>query len=536
MIEAVIFDWGGTLSSFADVEMETCGAWRRATWRRTGRTSWRPRSSRSKSASWAARGTDQQSIPTARAARHRLRRARPRRGRSAAGGGGHPSPRLVDAAHRPRPRRRRPVDRAARAGPQHRSPVEHPLAPRLPRALPRARRARRAIDVRCYTSEMARTKPHPTRVPHGARTTRRRRSGPCRLRRRPPYDDIFGAQAARHAGVLRPNSMCPATTSSPTPSSSPPRARPLVDKWIVRAAGLELKVIDLRGRPRRRARHAEPARPAQCVDRAHGARVPVVRWPNRRRRSRGACDRRHRRRTRILRRRRHARPSRHGRHAASTRRPRRRPTACRRRAGRRGQPRLRAHPHVPARPAQARDRSVNGPAAGVGFVLMCFADIRFAAAGAKLTTSFARLGLPAEHGVSWMLPRLIGTGPGRRPAVLEPGRAGRGGGRARPGEQGAPARRAARLHLDYARRIAAECAPSSLAVIKRQLYADLLGDLGPAAAVPAGDAGMIAGPDFAEGVARVHRAPAAPVRVVTAARPSGDRPIDAGGPLAVRRL
>ena len=30
------------------------------------------------------------------------------------------------------------------------------------------------------------------------------------------------------------------------------------------------------------------------------------------------------------------------------------------------------------------------------------------AAGAKLTTAFARRGLIAEHGISWMLPRLIG--------------------------------------------------------------------------------------------------------------------------------
>src|SRR5207244_7233198 len=54
--------------------------------------------------------------------------------------------------------------------------------------------------------------------------------------------------------------------------------------------------------------------------------------------------------------------------------------------------------------------AVNGPAAGVGFVLVCFADIRFAAAGAKLTTSFGRLGLPAEHGVSWLMSRLVGPG------------------------------------------------------------------------------------------------------------------------------
>ncbi|MEJ5221927.1 MAG: enoyl-CoA hydratase-related protein, partial [Tepidiforma sp.] len=52
--------------------------------------------------------------------------------------------------------------------------------------------------------------------------------------------------------------------------------------------------------------------------------------------------------------------------------------------------------------------AINGPAAGVGLVLACFCDIRFAAAGAKLTTAHGRLGLPAEYGLSWLLPRLIG--------------------------------------------------------------------------------------------------------------------------------
>ncbi len=39
--------------------------------------------------------------------------------------------------------------------------------------------------------------------------------------------------------------------------------------------------------------------------------------------------------------------------------------------------------------------AINGPAAGVGLVLACYADLRFAAAGAKL-------------GLSWLLPRLVG--------------------------------------------------------------------------------------------------------------------------------
>ena len=54
--------------------------------------------------------------------------------------------------------------------------------------------------------------------------------------------------------------------------------------------------------------------------------------------------------------------------------------------------------------------AINGAAAGVGLVLACFCDIRFAAAGAKLTTSSGRLALPAEHGLSWVLPRLVGIG------------------------------------------------------------------------------------------------------------------------------
>ena len=52
--------------------------------------------------------------------------------------------------------------------------------------------------------------------------------------------------------------------------------------------------------------------------------------------------------------------------------------------------------------------AVNGPAAGLGFALAISCDIRFVAADAKLTTSFARLGLVAEHGVAWLLPRLVG--------------------------------------------------------------------------------------------------------------------------------
>ena len=54
--------------------------------------------------------------------------------------------------------------------------------------------------------------------------------------------------------------------------------------------------------------------------------------------------------------------------------------------------------------------ALNGPAAGVGLALACFADIRFAVPGVKFTTAHGKLNLPAEYGLSWMLPRIVGLG------------------------------------------------------------------------------------------------------------------------------
>ena len=52
--------------------------------------------------------------------------------------------------------------------------------------------------------------------------------------------------------------------------------------------------------------------------------------------------------------------------------------------------------------------AINGAIAGVGLVLACYCDIRFAAPGVKMTTSHGKLNLPAEYGLSWLLPRQIG--------------------------------------------------------------------------------------------------------------------------------
>lgn len=53
--------------------------------------------------------------------------------------------------------------------------------------------------------------------------------------------------------------------------------------------------------------------------------------------------------------------------------------------------------------------AINGACAGFGLVQTLMCDIRFAAAGAAMTTAFARRGLPALHGVAWLLPRLVGA-------------------------------------------------------------------------------------------------------------------------------
>jgi enoyl-CoA hydratase/carnithine racemase len=52
--------------------------------------------------------------------------------------------------------------------------------------------------------------------------------------------------------------------------------------------------------------------------------------------------------------------------------------------------------------------AINGAAAGLGLVLALYSDFRLASAQAVFATAFARRGLVAEHGIAWMLPRIVG--------------------------------------------------------------------------------------------------------------------------------
>lgn len=52
--------------------------------------------------------------------------------------------------------------------------------------------------------------------------------------------------------------------------------------------------------------------------------------------------------------------------------------------------------------------ALNGATAGVGLIVALYADVRFASQAAVFTTAFARRGLVAEHGIDWILPRIVG--------------------------------------------------------------------------------------------------------------------------------
>ncbi len=126
--------------------------------------------------------------------------------------------------------------------------------------------------------------------------------------------------------------------------------------------------------------------------------------------------------------------------------------------------------------------AINGPCAGLGFCYACLADMRIVERQAKFTTAFAQRGLIAEHGSSWILPRLIGAG--RALDLLWSARKFTGeeakelGLAERLVEQGESLQAA----IDYVKQLASVVSPTSLKVIKAQVYRHLNMELGEAMA------------------------------------------------------
>jgi enoyl-CoA hydratase/carnithine racemase len=146
--------------------------------------------------------------------------------------------------------------------------------------------------------------------------------------------------------------------------------------------------------------------------------------------------------------------------------------------------------------------AINGPAAGLGLVLALYADIRFAASEAKLTTSFAQRGLIAEHGISWLLPRLIG--PAQAFDLLFSARKLTAAEAERMGlvNRVFPQETFQQDVLAYARTLAQTVSPRSTAVMKAQVWKALHQDLN--AALELANSEMqksFASADFKEGIA-----------------------------------
>ena len=98
---------------------------------------------------------------------------------------------------------------------------------------------------------------------------------------------------------------------------------------------------------------------------------------------------------------------------------------------------------------------------------MCSSDL-----GEKFTTAFSRRGLIAEYGSSWVLPRLVGTA--RALDVLMSGRVFLAEEAAEMGmvNKVLPADELVPYAIAYAADLAANCSPTSMAVMKQQVYAD----------------------------------------------------------------
>ena len=146
--------------------------------------------------------------------------------------------------------------------------------------------------------------------------------------------------------------------------------------------------------------------------------------------------------------------------------------------------------------------AINGAAAGVGLVLACYADVRFAVPGAKLTTAHGPLNLPAEYGLSWLLPRLIGGS--RATELLLSSRKFLTD---EAQEMGLVHRLVSKETLiaetrAYAETLIARVSPNALAQSKRQIYLDYHRDIGTSVA-EANDllAQMVKQDDYKEAIA-----------------------------------
>lgn len=118
--------------------------------------------------------------------------------------------------------------------------------------------------------------------------------------------------------------------------------------------------------------------------------------------------------------------------------------------------------------------ALNGSVAGLGLVTACMGDVRFAVKSAKFSTAFAKRGLPAEHGISWILKRVVGNANAMdlmlSARVIDSSEALRMGLVSKLYDTNEDLMKGV---MAYAKEIATWCSPASLVEMKEQMYEDL---------------------------------------------------------------
>lgn len=154
--------------------------------------------------------------------------------------------------------------------------------------------------------------------------------------------------------------------------------------------------------------------------------------------------------------------------------------------------------------------AINGPCAGIGLVFTLYCDLRFASESAVFTTAFSQRGLIAEHGISWLLPRLVGVQHAMDLLFSARKFDGREAERIGLVNRAMPAEKFLPEVMSYASHLAKNVSPRSTAVMKAQVWKALFQDLD--SAIKVGDEEMqksFATEDFKEGVSHfVEKRPA----------------------------
>ena len=123
---------------------------------------------------------------------------------------------------------------------------------------------------------------------------------------------------------------------------------------------------------------------------------------------------------------------------------------------------------------------VTGACAGVGFVISSFADLRFVALDSRVTTSFAKMGLPAEYGLGWILPRQVGVPNALDMLYSAQVYGGEELQRLGWAQRALPADEVLAAAREYARRLARHSSAESLRMMKRAVLIDAVGPIGVA--------------------------------------------------------